>query len=138
MARYLLIASCALLLAGCAGHTVYLTGRSTGVSGQSTFRLAHSDTASFTLGNRTFTGRWIYMEQGGAVGMSTATAYSGGQSATATGTAIGLPTGAGGTFIGAAADGTTLRCNYSFSEWNMQGLGMCKDSRGETYDMQIK
>jgi hypothetical protein len=136
-ARYLVLVACGFLLTGC-GHTVYLVGRTTGVTAESTFRVAHaSNEVSFTLGNRTYTGHWVYMEQGGSVGIGTATAYSGGQTATATGTVIGLPTGGNGSFLGSAPDGSTLRCTFTFSEWNLKGMGVCQDNRGEIYDMQI-
>jgi hypothetical protein len=37
----------------------------------------------------------------------------------------------------AASDGSTLRCTFTFSEWNLKGVGVCQDNRGETYDLQI-
>jgi hypothetical protein len=135
--KHALILVAAILLSGCAGHTVYLTGRTTGVIGQSTFRIAHADTVSFTLGKETYTGRWLYMESGGSVGIGTATVISGGQSGAASGVAVGLPTGGNGTYIGSAPDGATLRCTFNFSEWNLKGVGLCVDSNGENYDMQI-
>jgi hypothetical protein len=92
---------------------------------------------SITLGGKVFQGRWIYAESGGSVGIATSTGFSGGQTATATGTFIGLPTGGNGSVIAAAADGTTLRCAFYLSEMNLKGSGVCQDNRGETYDLQI-
>jgi hypothetical protein len=51
--------------------------------------------------------------------------------------AVGLPTGGNGSYIGVARDGTTLRCMFTFSEWNLKGMGECQDSLGEFYDLQI-
>jgi hypothetical protein len=78
------------------------------------------------------------MEGEGTVGIGTATGFSGGQTATATGIALGLSTTGHGTYVGSSPDGSTLRCEYSFSEMNLKGLGVCQDSKGETYDMQIQ
>jgi hypothetical protein len=135
--RYLLWPVVCFFLCGC-GHTVFLTGEATGLTAQNKFRIVHAhDDITFALGSETYTGRWIYMEQGGSVGFGTATAYSGGQTATANGMFVGLPTGGGGTYIGSAPDGSTLRCTFAFSEWNLKGLGSCHDSKGEIYDLQI-
>jgi hypothetical protein len=136
--RFLVFIS-ALFLSGCgAGHTVYVVGRTNGLTAQNKFRLANQDApVSFALGNETYTGRWVFVEGGGSVGIGTATAFSGSHSATASGMAIGIPTSATGTYLGSSPDGTTLRCSYTFSEMNLKGLGVCEDSKGETYDLQI-
>ncbi len=78
------------------------------------------------------------MEGGGSIGLGTATTFSGTRSVTTTGMAVGLPTGGNGTFIGSSPSGATLRCSFDFSEWNLKGLGVCQDSKGETYDLQIE
>lgn len=135
--RYLVPVACSLLLS-CCGHTVYLVGQTTGIEAQSKFRVARAhDDVSFTLGDETYTGRWVYMEKGGFVGFGTATAYSGGQSAFGNGMIVGLPTGGDGSFIGFSPDGSTLRCRFTFSEVNLKGLGTCRDNKGEMYDLQI-
>jgi hypothetical protein len=92
---------------------------------------------TITLGGKDYKGRWVYVETGGSVGLTTATAFSGTQSATATGTVVGLPTGGNGSVSAAASDGSVLRCVFNFSEWNLKGVGVCQDNKGETYDLQI-
>jgi hypothetical protein len=131
----------ALTLSGCItlSHDFYLMGRTSGVTGSATVPAngQHGGPITITLGKRVFQGRWVYAESGGAAGIATATGYSGAHTATATGTAVGLPTGGNGTVLAAAADGTTLRCTFYFSEWNLKGTGVCQDNKGETYDLQI-
>jgi len=131
-------ALCALALSGCAGHDVYLVGRTTGLTAHNKFRILHpGGDVSFRIGDEIYTGHWVYMEGGGSVGLGTATTFSGSRSVTTTGMAVGLPTGGNGTFIGSSPSGATLRCSFDFSEWNLKGLGICRDSKGETYDLQI-
>jgi hypothetical protein len=50
---------------------------------------------------------------------------------------IGLPTGGDGSILASAADGSTIRCAFQYSEWGSTGLGVCEDGSGETYDLQI-
>jgi hypothetical protein len=133
------LAILALLLSGCgAGHTVYLAGRTNGLTTQNKFRLANQgDPVSFTLGNETYTGRWLFMEGAGSVGLSTATASFGARTVSANGVGLGLSATASGTYLGSSPSGATLRCSYTFSEMNLKGVGLCQDSKGETYDVQI-
>ena len=133
-----LLAIAAIVLSGCAGHTVSLVGRSTGATAQNKFRIAHQNgDVSFTLGGEIYTGHWVYVEGGGSIGLGTVTSFSGIQTATTTAMIIGVPTSATGTFLGVSDSSATLRCSYSFSQWNLKGLGICQDSKGETYDLQI-
>jgi hypothetical protein len=97
----------------------------------------HGGPITITLGGKVFQGRWIYVQGGGSVGLETASAFSGTQSATASGMFIGLPTGGNGTVIATAADKSTLKCSFYFSEWDLKGTGVCQDNQGETYDLQI-
>jgi hypothetical protein len=50
---------------------------------------------------------------------------------------IGLPTGGDGSVLASAADGSTIRCAFQYSEWGSTGVGVCQDGSGETYDLQI-
>ena len=131
----------AMMLGGCVtfSHDFYLMGRQSGVTGSATVPAngQHGGPIAITLGGKIFEGRWVYAESGGSAGIATATSVSGTQTATATGTFIGLPTGGNGTVMAAASDGTTLRCTFYFSEWNLKGTGVCQDNKGETYDLQI-
>lgn len=136
--RGLLAIAVTAILCGCAGHTVYMTGRTNGLTAQNKFRLRNQgDEISFTLGGETYTGHWVYVEGGSSIGIGTATTFAGAQSATATGMVLGMSTTASGTYIGSSPSGATLRCSYEFSEMNLKGIGTCLDNKGETYDVQI-
>src|SRR3954452_25362655 len=116
------------LLSGCSGHTVYLTGRTTGATAQNKFRLLHPpQPVIFSFGSRDYSGHWVYMQTGGSVDFGSATAFSAGRSATLNGMMIGLPTGGNGSYVGVAQDVASLRCTYAFSEWNLKGMGVCQD-----------
>lgn len=131
--------ACGLLI-GCAfTHEFYLVGRGSGITGGSTVPAngRHGGPITVTLGGKVFQGRWIYVQGGASLGLGAASAFSGTQSATASGMFIGLPTGGNGTIIAAASDKSTLKCSFYFSEWNLKGTGVCQDSGGETYDLQI-
>lgn len=127
-----------LSLTGC-GHNFYLVGRSSGASGRAHIVTAgnHSGDIAIDLSGKTYTGRWVYAPGGGSVGFGSATAFSGTQTATATGTMIGLPAGGNGSILASTPDGSTLRCVFQYSEWGSTGVGLCQDNRGETYDLQI-
>ena len=129
-----------LALMGCAtSHTVYMMGRNTGVTGGGTVPANGRNGGPITiqLGGKDYVGRWVYMQAGGSLSLGSATAFDGGQVSTASGTFVGLPTGGNGNIMAAAADGATLSCVFNFSEWNLKGVGVCRDNKGETYDMQI-
>lgn len=135
----LVLLSC-VALSGCVStHAFYLVDRQTGVVGTATVPAngKRGGPITISLGGKVFQGQWAYMETGGSVGLGTATAVSGTQVATATGTFVGLPTGGGGSVLATAADGTTLRCTFNFSDWNLKGIGVCQDNKGEMYDLQI-
>ena len=128
------------LLIGCAfTHEFYLVGRGAGTTGSATVPAHghHGGPITITLGSKVFQGRWIYVQGGGSVGLGTASAFSGTQSATASGMFIGLPTGGNGTVIATAVDKSTLKCSFYFSEWDLKGTGVCQANQGETYDLQI-
>jgi len=89
------------------------------------------------LGGRSYVGRWVYVSQGGGVGITTATASSGGRSATGTGTTIMAPTGGGGSIVMAAAGAPSIRCGFQYSSWSQAGAGECQDDAGASWDLQI-
>jgi hypothetical protein len=138
MRNRILIAMLALTLSGC-GHNLYLVGRTSGATGTTRIVTAgnHGGAISVDLAGKNYTGRWVYAPGGGSVGFATATAFSAGHSATATGTMIGLPTGGGGSILASASDGSALRCSFNYSEWGATGMGVCEDNKGESYDLQI-
>jgi hypothetical protein len=91
-----------------------------------------------SLGGKTYTGTWVYVANGGAIGFGTASAVSGLATATATGTMLAMPTGGGGTILASAGDGSTLRCDYQYNSMGATGLGVCQDNKGGVYDLQIR
>lgn len=127
-----------LSLAGC-GRTVYVTGRTSGVSGQTTVTPAGRSSGDITLslGARVYTGRWVYVSGPGSVSVSSATAFSGAHSASASGIGFGLPTSGRGSIVMSAAGGGSLRCAFDYSEWSSTGIGECQDETGAMYDLQI-
>src|SRR5580765_3687622 len=98
----------AVLLSGCvSSHSFYLLGRQSGLMGSGVVPADghHGGPITITLGGKAYTGRWIYVETGGAVAIGSATAVSGTQTASATGTVIGLPTGGNGNVLASTNDG---------------------------------
>ena len=89
------------------------------------------------LNGKTYSGRWVYMSGPGSVSIGAATVFSGLRTAAATGTAIGMPMQGGGSASLSAPDGSTLRCSYDYSAISKSGVGICQDSKGEFYDLQI-
>jgi len=132
------IIAAALVLAGC-GRTVYVVGRTNGVSGQTTVTPAGQSSGDITLslGPKTYTGRWVYVSGGGSVSLATATVTSGTHSASAIGTGIGLPTSGNGSIIMSAPGGGSFHCVFDYSQWSNSGIGVCQDESGEIYDLQI-
>lgn len=127
------------LTGGCVQHNVYLVDRTTGATGTAEVTTFgnHSGGISINLDGKVYSGRWVYAPGGGTIGLGTATAFGGGGSATATSTFIGLPMGGPGSVLATAPDGSALRCSFTFSEWGRTGIGICKDSAGHIYDLQI-
>jgi hypothetical protein len=138
MRRHVSLLVLALALSGCS-HNLYLVGRTTGATGTASVTTAgnHGGDIAINLAGKIYTGRWVYSPAGGSIGFASTTAFSGGTSATATGTAIGLPTGGPGSILASAPDGSTIRCVFSYSEFGNTGIGVCQDSKGEMYDLQI-
>lgn len=127
-----------IFLIGC-GQTVYVTGRGSAPSGTTTISTSGTGSGDITipLGAKVYSGRWVYVPQGGSVGFTTATAFSGGRSASGTGTTIIGPSGGGGTVIMSAEGAPAIRCAFSYSEWTRTGVGECQDDAGGSYDLQI-
>jgi hypothetical protein len=140
MKKFLALTAFTLLLGACTtSHSFYLMGRTTGISGSGVVPAngQHGGEITITLGGKKFQGRWVYMESGGSIGIGTSTVSAGSASAAATGTFVGLPTGGNGSVMASTSDGSVLRCVFNFSEWDLRGVGVCQDNKGETYDLQI-
>lgn len=136
--QILVIAVPALLaVTGCT-RTFYFVGRSSGVTATATVPAGHpSNAISVTLADETYTGRYAVVAEGGSIGFGNVFATSGIHSATATGMFTALPTQGNGTIIASAADGSTIHCVFNWSQMTATGVGVCEDSRGEVYDLQI-
>ena len=129
----------ALALAGCA-HTVYVTGRTTGVSGQTTITPGIGQTSGkigLKIGGKAYAGRWVYMNGPGSVSIGSAIAVSGATSASAFGTGVAAPMSGNGSIIMSAPGGGSFRCVFNYSQWSSSGVGECQDETGEIYDLQI-
>jgi hypothetical protein len=136
IAKLMMLGACLAL--GACGHNVYLTGRSNGLQGTTVVKGGSGGgDMNITLGPRVYSGRWIYAAEGGGTSFGTATSFSGGQAATTNATFVALPTGGNGTVIASAPDGTQLRCVFNYSELSDAGSGVCQDSTGQIFDMQI-
>ncbi|MBI3506378.1 MAG: hypothetical protein HY059_16195 [Proteobacteria bacterium] len=120
-------------------HNIYIVGRTTGATGTASVTTFgdKSGNISINLAGKIFTGQWVYLPTGGSLGFASATATSGAQSATAFGSAVGMPMGGPGSVLASAPDGSALRCAFSWSEWGHTGIGVCQDNKGEIYDLQI-
>jgi len=130
----------ALLALNACGHNLYLVGRTSGATGSARIVTTPGHPGgdvTILLAGKTYTGRWVYMSNGGSVSLDTATVTSSGQTATATGAGVSAPMQGNGSIIASAPDGSSLRCVFNYSEWNSSGLGVCRDSKGEIYDLQI-
>jgi hypothetical protein len=127
-----------LSLTGC-GHNLYLVGQSTGTTGHAHVVTAGNSSGpiDIDLGGTRYTGRWVYVPEGGSVGFGNAIASSGGTTGTAFGSFTTIPTGGNGSIIATADSGKRLRCAFDYSEWGSTGVGLCQDSQGERYDLQI-
>jgi hypothetical protein len=85
---------------------------------------------TITVGGETFRGRWSYAGAGSAGllygfgGTMPVMTYSGGGS------------GDGGAML-KSESGAGLRCRFAYSTWTGAGHGLCEDTRGRKYDMQI-
>ena len=122
---------------GC-GHNVYMAGRTNGLTGSTVVRGGGGGgDLIIALGPRTYIGRWVYAETGGGTGLGSDTTFAGSQTATTNATFVALPAGSNGTLIASAPDGMQLRCTFNYSELSDAGSGVCQDSSGDVYDLQI-
>lgn len=121
-------------------HGLYLANRKSGDVAQGEVTVVpgqHSGDISIALKGRTYKGRWVYMEHGGVMGYSSASAFSGATSAFGTSTFAAGSTQGSGTILASAPGGSQLRCAFTYNEWGDSGIGTCKTSNGDEYDLQI-
>ena len=128
-------------LSGCASqHHLTFVNRTTGEMGSSEVATGIGNRGGdiqVSLAGKIYSGTWVYVSAGGAVGFSNAYATSGVATATAAGTMVALPTGGGGTILASAGDGSTLRCQFEYNQFGATGIGVCQDNNGVFYDLQI-
>lgn len=136
MRRLALFFGVAIVLGGCA-HNLTIVNRQTGEVGTASATGNRNGDIHIMIGGKTYSGTWVYMTNGGAVGFSSGTAISGIATASAFGTMSTMPTGGGGTILASAADGSTLRCEFQYNQIGSTGVGVCQDSHGGLYDLQI-
>lgn len=126
------------VLSGCAHH-LYFQGRTSGAQGTATVvtNAGQGHAISILLNGKTYTGQWVYVPNGGSITFANAFATSGAATASAFGTGYNMPVQGNGSILASAPDGASLRCVFNYSQWNNEGTGICQDSAGETYDLQI-
>lgn len=135
-----IVVAVALLSVGGCSHTVHVIGRAGAPSGTTTVATGGqggSGDMTLPLDGKVYNGRWVYVPSGGGIGLTTATAYNGWHSATATGTTVMPPMGGNGSLLLSAGAGDTLRCMFNYSSWHSTGIGECQDDAGRSYDLQI-
>ena len=120
---------------------VTLTPRDGGPSGQGQATgsgLGYSGKMTVELAGRRYEGDWIYQPEGGTMGFGSATAFSGGQMATAYGTTYGVSMNGNGRAHLHSADGKAINCGFTYSSWSATGIGECQDQDGKIYDLSIR
>lgn len=141
-----LILLCCLVTAACAGQSVTLVGRSSGLTSRSTFPVEKaSNEVKFAFGKTVFIGRWSYfhgvsvIDENGASVLETRKSDKKDDKKDDRKEAIALstPNGGIGSFFGSARDGSILHCTFTYNEGRLKGLGMCEDTIGEMYDLSI-
>jgi hypothetical protein len=137
----LLLAAGAVLCGCAAQHNLTFVNRATGETGSSvvaTTTGTRGGDIQISLGGKAYSGTWVYVANGGAIGFANTYATSSLATGTATGTMMAMPTGGGGTILASADDGSTLRCQFQYNQIGNTGLGVCQDNKGGQYDLQIR
>lgn len=129
MKRTMTVLMACIALAACS-HKLTLQQRGGSAFGSGT--AGNDQSVSITIGDRTFSGRYAYASDasfGSFVGVG-----RGGRTSTGF---VSSSSGGGGNILARSNDGVGLRCQFQYSEMNMQGFGECADDSGATYDLQI-
>ncbi len=95
---------------------------------------------TINLNAKTYQGTYVHdgVKVSSYQSYGSATAYSGGRSATAYGSGFGTaytPGTGNGRLFATSADGTSINCEFNYS--NGSGLGVCNDNSGKVYDLVI-
>jgi hypothetical protein len=152
MKKIVLVA--AILLSGCAAKLTFID-RSNGTVhlGTTGNTLDKSGVANATIDNVSFSGPWVYSQNGGSYSLGTGVIN---------GNANGTVSGAGGAaFVNAnsnqtivtsnfvssaqgnglinlrAADGAFIRCVFTFNSMSNTGIGQCVKNDGREFDLTV-
>lgn len=94
-----------------------------------------SGAINIKLGERDYSGSWVYMSGPGAASVRTAAAFSGPRVATGFAVTLAAPMQGGGIVTPSAADAPGIRCRYSYSAWSESGIGAWEGDAGGSYDV---
>jgi hypothetical protein len=128
------------VLTGCMqSHNINFVEQKSGDTAHATITTAgnQSGDITITLMEKTYTGRWVWVRNGGSVGIGSAVGFSGGQSASGLGSMFGVSTEGVGNILASSPDGDRLRCQFTYNGSGQTGIGLCEDSDGRKYDVQI-
>ena len=123
----LLAAASFAILASCASPTLVVTNQKTGVSGKGTATGATFGSLGeikIDVDGEAYQGTWVAMRDSGSATLSF---WSPGPKDSGVGIATLK-----------APSGKHLRCEFGYNLSSMSGIGLCKSSRGEMYDMMLK
>jgi len=127
----LVCAGIVFTLSGCA-HSVALMARNGGETGTGTATgFGGSGNVTVVVGGKKYVGKWVNADNGAeAVGFGSFGTPSTTSTAFAAGNGIGIA-------LLHAADGSGMRCKFTWSPWSQAGYGVCEHDTGHLYDMQI-
>jgi hypothetical protein len=139
-----LVLALTAVLGGCAStYTLTLMPRNSGITytGEAVERSSAEADVRITIGDKTYTGTWVYS------GPDRASAYVSGGIGIGSRRAIGglgtvvtvdNPQGVEAKALLRAADGSGLRCDFKGLSSGRGGSGTCQDDQGLVYDVQIR
>ena len=125
----LIAAFLSTLLSGCvSSHTVYFMGRKSAATASTTVSGTPGQNGgpiNVTLKGRTYSGHWVYVQSGGAIGFGTATASSKRKQCNCIGNDVQpLRLKAADQFSASAPDGSSLHaCAFNYNEMEQDGSG---------------
>lgn len=126
------------LLSGCA-HAIVLSPRGGGAAGHGSapMALGNSGRISVALNSQTYSGLWTYVPDGGSLTLLNGVATSQNGLVSVHGAAASTSTRGAGLANLSAADGSSMRCEFTYSEWSGTGVGVCQRNDGALYDIHI-
>lgn len=116
-----------IVLSACAGPTLVVTNQKTGVSGTGSATGATFGSMgkiNINVEGEAYEGSWVAMRDSGSATLSF---WSPGPKDSGVGIATLK-----------AASGKHMRCEFGYNLSSMSGIGLCKSSRDDTYDLMLK